>query len=283
MLDLQKLQQLDTPPSPYDPGENIWTDPYLAERMLEAHLSPQTDAASYRPWKINAICNFLPLAMKLSSRAAIIDLGCGPGLYCAQLAAKGYRMTGLDQSPSALAYAKTIPANQDTRFMEQSYLQSFGENQYDAALLIYEDYGVLPPQDRMTLLENIHRALKPGGWLAFDVCSENAYRKRAGQNHIGRWSTFESGFWRPHPHAVLEKSFLYPDIKTSCDLTAVLDENGLSLYRVYQTFFDIQTLRQELAQSGFILSRVMSHLDGSPLTKETDAYALLAKTPQLKA
>jgi 2-polyprenyl-3-methyl-5-hydroxy-6-metoxy-1,4-benzoquinol methylase len=41
---------------------------------------------------------------------AILDLGCGPGLYTSRLARLGHTCTGIDFGPAAIAYARTAAA-----------------------------------------------------------------------------------------------------------------------------------------------------------------------------
>ena len=59
MFTFDDLLDVTRRPEPYEPGEELWNDPHISKMMLEAHLSPETDAASYRPEKIHAICEYL--------------------------------------------------------------------------------------------------------------------------------------------------------------------------------------------------------------------------------
>ena len=172
----------------------------------------------------------------------MIDLGCGPGLYCAKLSAAGFQMTGVDRSESSLAYARAHSGG--ARFIRQSYLETFGENKFDAAIMISQDYGVLSPGERKTLLENIAAALKPGGRFAFDVPSLKAYEERKA-NGKPNWYAAEAGFYRPHGHLVLEKPIAYPDIPAICDRISVLDAE-IKTYKFWQTFYTPETIGKEL-------------------------------------
>ena len=74
----------------------------------------------YRPEKIRALCEYLVPTMKLKQGDSIVDHGCGPGLYCSQLAQKGLRLTGIDRSKNSIAYAKDH--DKDTNYILSSYL-----------------------------------------------------------------------------------------------------------------------------------------------------------------
>ncbi len=273
MFTVQDLLTADLAPAPYAPGAEFWDDPYIASQLLQAHLDPDTDQASYKPQTIAALCDRLPAAMGLAAGASIVDLGCGPGLYCAALARRGYRITGIDRSAGSLAYAAAHAPG--ASFRRASYLQPFGGQTFDAALMISQDYGVLNPQQRQTLLRNIHAALKPGGQFAFDVPSLHALELRtaAGKPY---WYTAPEGLFRPHPHAVLAKTAFYPALSALCDIYAVFDEQ-CTLYRFWQTFFSPDTLRAELAACGFAVQAVTAGLEGAPCTQTAPALGVICR------
>ena len=157
------------------------------------------------------ICSFLQRQMALKPGDRIADLGCGPGLYSAKLADAGHRVMGLDLSPTSIQYARAQIADgaNNPEYRVGSYLDWQETDGYDAALLIFEDYGVLAPAYRRTLLANIRRALVDGGVFALDVASLAALAARK-QQPVKSWYTQESGFWRPHSHLVLEEPLFTP-------------------------------------------------------------------------
>ena len=247
-------------PDLYVPGGELWNDPHIAKGMLQAHLAPDTDAASYRPEKMEAICGFLPRALGLKPGDSAVDLGCGPGLYCARLAALGYSMTGIDRSENSIRYAQAHESDLE-EYRLASYLEPFGEARYDAALMIWHDYGVLSPENRRLLLQNIRCALKPGGRFAFDVPTMAAYRQRM-EESTPKWYASDGGFWRPGRHFVLQETFFYPEQSALCDLYIVLDEDGTQVYRNWQTFFTPETIQRELEDVGFRVEQTLSSLQG---------------------
>lgn len=261
-------------PEPYEPGAELWNDPHISQMMLKAHLSQDSDAASYRQETIQAIVEYLSKEMGLKSGCSIADLGCGPGLYCSRLADKGFRMTGIDRSENSIRYAKKH--DKATNYIPASYLNPFGENQFDAALMVSQDYGVLSPQNRIILLGNVCKALKPNGWFAFDVCSMAAYQNRS-DTAASNWTVSDSGFWRPHKHVVLEKTILYPDISALCDLVTVVDSGGMEAYRIYQTFFSPDSIRLELEENGFRVEAIRSNLYGEKYSSASPEIGVLCR------
>ncbi len=262
-------------PELYVPGEELWNDAHIAKGMLQAHLAPDTDAASYRPERIRTICGHLPGALGLKPGDCVADLGCGPGLYCAQLAALGYFTAGIDRSESSIHYAREHASDREG-YRLASYLEPFGEACYDAAMMISQDYGVLSPENRQVLLANIRRALKPGGCFAFDVPTMAAYRRRLDESSA-KWYASESGFWRPGRHFVLQDTLFYQEQCALCDLYVVLDEGGTKVYRVWQTFFMPESITRELEKNGFAVEAVLSGLDGGAFDPASPEMGILCR------
>lgn len=273
MFTLDTFLAADRTPMLYETGSEFWNDPYISGQLLQAHLAADTDQASYRPETINAICQSLPAAMGLPAGAAIADLGCGPGLYCAALERQGFRMTGIDRSQSSLAYAKAHAPQ--AQFLQASYLQPFGQAQFDAAIMVSQDYGVLCPANRQTLLANLHTALKPSGFFAFDVSSLHAFAERTAAS-VPTWYTANGGLFRPHRHAVLQKTVFFPDHSALCDLYTVLDTQATT-YRFWQTFFSPQSIRAELESAGFRVTAVCSDLADTPFRDTSPALGIICQ------
>jgi len=259
----------------FTPGAELWNDHHISGEMLKAHLAPDTDAASYKPDTIAAICRYLPVVMGLKEGAEIIDLGCGPGLYARELCKQGFSVTGIDRSASSIDYARKLNAGRQAVFVNDSYLKPFGINSFDAAIMISKDYGVLSPNSRKALLFNIHSALKPGGYFALDVHSVNDFA-RLQKSAAPHWEAAQSGFWRPHPHLAISKTCFYPDQSVACDVHAVLDED-FTVYRIWQTYYSPESIEEELQMAGFVIRAVWSNLKGDPLVEDSMALGILCQ------
>lgn len=106
----------------------------------------------------------------------IIDVGCGCGhatLALAHIVGPAGFVLGVDISGPMLAVAQDHAAAQNltnVRFMEaDAQIHDFGAQSFDA---IFSRFGVMFFEDAVAAFANLHRALKPGGRLAF-VCVRN--------------------------------------------------------------------------------------------------------------
>ena len=277
-LDLEKLLALQQKPRPFETGEPLfWTDPHISRQMLAAHLDPNTDAASRRPETIARSVDWIVRELALSPGAAVLDLGCGPGLYAARLSERGLKVTGVDFSQRSIAYAKQYARDHHLgiTYRCQDYLGLEDESCYEAALLIYGDFCPLSPDQRRTLLANIHRALKPQGALVLDVSRhdpQNPDRARTS------WSVAMTGFWRPTPHLVLEQTFSYPEQALQLDQYIVVERDGThAIYRVWRQEYTRETIAAELAAGGFEVQRLVGDLTGMPDAEDSAWIGITAR------
>jgi SAM-dependent methyltransferase len=271
MLDLNRLQQLQQRPEPFEPGEPLfWDDPHISKHMLASHLNPNTEAASRPPQTIDRMVAWLVQTLDLHPGDAVLDLGCGPGLYAARLAAHGLRVTGVDYSRRSIDYATQYASDHglDITYRYQNYLTLEDELAYDAALLIYGDYCALGPDQRSQLLRNVHRALVQGGRFALDVTTR-ACRARHGVRCA--WYAVDTGFWKPGPHVVLEQGFDYPEQSIYLDQYVAIESDGtLSVYRNWFQDYTPGAIQAELVAGRFAVQGVWGDLTGTPYAEGSE-------------
>jgi SAM-dependent methyltransferase len=262
---IQQLIELQKKPEPFTPGEPLfWDDPHISKQMLDVHLNPDIDAASRKPETIDRSVKWLIETLGLKPGVSLLDLGCGPGLYASRFAQAGFHVTGVDYSRRSIEYASNHAKENGLQitYRYQNYLELNDENSYDAAFLIYGDFCPLNPEQRSTLLQNIHRALKPGGHFVLDVSTREHRQKHGNRN---AWYAAESGFWKSGPHLVLEEGFDYPEQSIWLDQYTVVEADGkVSVYRNWFQDYTPETITEELAQGGFAVESLWGDLTGEP-------------------
>jgi len=270
LIDLQKK------PEPFTPGEPLfWNDPHISKQMLKVHLDPNTEAASRKPETIDRSVNWMIETLGLMTSASLLDLGCGPGLYASRFARAGFHVTGVDYSRNSIEYAGQYAKENDLDIMYryQNYLELDDENLYAAAFLIYGDFCPLSPEQRSTLLKNIHRALKPNGYFVLDVTTRECRRTHGTKNG---WYAAETGFWKPGPHLVLEEGFDYPDQSIWLDQYTTIEADGkVSVYRNWFQDYTPETISAELEQGGFSVESVWGDLKGGPYAPASEWIGLV--------
>ena len=251
-------------------ADRFWDDPHIASRMLAAHLDPTTDAASRRPEFMDRSAAWI--ASLVPSGAALLDLGCGPGLYGRRFSDLGLQVTGVDLSASSIAYARAHDLSGDYRVL--NYLALDVEAAFDIATLIWCDYGALTTDERLELLPRVARALKPGGLFVLDVFTP---RYLAEITEGTSWHHHEEGgFFSPRRHLEFALTARYGD-RVGLHRHVIVEPEGVRELNIWDTCFTRQELVDEVAPW---FSEVESFDDviGAPFTGEAETICCVLRS-----
>ena len=136
--------------------------------------------------------DFLINELGLAPGATILDVGCGTGRHTIALAARGYRMTGLDLSAAMLAKAaeKARAAQLQVTLVHASATNFSFTEPFDSAICLCEGaFGLLsqvddPIEQPLAILTNISRSLRPEAMVIFTVLNGAAMLRRYQQADI---------------------------------------------------------------------------------------------------
>lgn len=110
---------------------------------------------------------------------SIIDIGCGPGLYCVEFLKQGKEVVAIDLAENMLTIAKdhikkhASDKNDKISYLHANYLEHSFDQQYDAACLMgFFDYIIKPVEVFEKLKKDINKEVyasfpKDGGFLAW--------------------------------------------------------------------------------------------------------------------
>lgn len=250
-MDFTDVIEFTKKPQLYAEGNAVmWTDPHISKQLLNIHLNPDIDLASRRRSSIESSMDWI-LDSVNKEKMNILDLGCGPGLYCEIMAERGHKVTGVDFSRNSIEYARkeAMKKGLDIEYVNQNYLELCEENKYDFVMMVFTDFGVLKPHEREILIRNVYRALKPGGAFIFDVLSDRNLETKVSER---TWEMEESGFWKESPYLIISDSFLYPNEKVILYQHIVMDDSdNFDVYRFWTHFFAFYDLKKMLEPEGF--------------------------------
>jgi len=114
----------------------------------------------------------------------VIDLGCGSGIWAAELLSAGYEVVGVDASAEMLALARSRAPDAELR---QGSLHDVRLPPCAAITAIGECVNYFGPPSLELLFRRAHAALEPDGLLVFDAAApgrEPQLRRRA--RHEGK-------------------------------------------------------------------------------------------------
>ncbi|HUX19926.1 MAG TPA: methyltransferase domain-containing protein [Spirochaetia bacterium] len=228
--------------------ESFWREPYVSEQILDAHLDPSNDDASRRGITVSRSSRWI--ADLVEPKARLLDLGCGPGLYCESFYRWELQVTGLDYSTTSIDYAKKrageLNHQIDYRLADYRSCELPGPN--EIITLIYGGFCCITNAERDDLLRRVRAALVPGGLFVFDVFTSEYVERTP----VSWYLKLKDGFWRPGLHLVVERKFEFPYADTHLDRYVVADiKHGVLTYNLWKHYYTQESLTKVLEDAGF--------------------------------
>lgn len=272
------LKKLAVRPEPHSlmTVSELWTRPHIARQMLVYHLDQDTHLASRPIAVIEEMVAWLDQELCLEGKR-VCDLGCGPGLYSSRMAQRGASVTGVDFSPTSIAYAESQVATTDSKvdYLLADYLNDELPTGFDVVTLIYYDYCALSPVDRRALLRRIRSMLNPGGCLVMDVLAVSAFTEIREQLTLEE--QLMGAFWSDSDYVGIHRSWVYPEETLSLDHYVIVEPSGHWEILNWMQFFSPDGLVEELEEAGLAVRRLMGSLAGVPLTKDSTEIGVIAE------
>ncbi len=259
---LERLLAAPHPPRPWEDEHQIpWHDPAFSQRMLQVHLDPSTHMASRNPELIDRHIDWLESQIPAGSH--VLDVGCGPGLYCHELARRGHRATGFDFAPAPLEWARTKSQSEklDCHFLNHDLTKlpddftTLIEGPLDAVTFWFGEFNSFSPAMVREFLPKLKSCLRRGGKFILEYQPDDIFVKEESTD----WSVVNSSVFCDRPHLWLQEFGYDEDSDTEVHVHWILETESGSLQRYVQchkAWTDTQLLAL-LAEAGF--SEPMMH------------------------
>ncbi|NJD04119.1 MAG: class I SAM-dependent methyltransferase [Ruminiclostridium sp.] len=178
----------------------------------------------------------------------ILDLGCGTGSFCMEMAARGYEMIGIDLSPEMLscAQAKALDKKLDILYLNQDITCFELYGTVDAIVCLMDTLNYITyKNDIKHVLNLVNNYLNPGGLFIFDLNSRYKLENILGNNVFCNNDSDVAYIWQNS----------YDKTKGICrfDLTFFIESNGK--YKRfdeehYERAYDPEEIRKMILSSG---------------------------------
>jgi SAM-dependent methyltransferase len=108
--------------------------------------------------------------LALEAGMEVLDLACGHGRIANRLAERGCRVTGLDVTPLFLELAQNDARERgvDVEYVEGDMRSLPWAERFDRVVIWFTSFGYFVDDENRQVLEEAHRALRPGGLLAIE-------------------------------------------------------------------------------------------------------------------
>ena len=279
-MKLLDLAARPLPSLPWHEGDNIpWDDPAFSARMLRAHLSQAHDAASRRATTIDRQVAWLHHAVLGEQPTAILDLGCGPGLYASRLARLGHRCVGIDFSPASIAHASAEATGEGLacRYQQADLRTADFGTGYGLVMLIFGELNVFPRPAAHQILTKAHAALATGGILVLEPHTFTAIQEIGQQPRS--WYTAPGGLFADEPYLCLEEHFWHAALNVATTRYFIADLASGTVTRHAQSFqaYTEVEYRDLLRECGFTAIAFHPTLTGDPTPDQPNLCAIVAR------
>lgn len=173
----------------------------------------------------HAFMKRLTSRLNLAANASIMDLACGRGRHSLYLNTLGYDVTGVDLSPSSIAFAKATlrTSLQDTTkavvpalgSLDPARIQFYVHNmtvpfhtKFDAVFNLFTSFGYFEdPADNLRTIQAIKENLKANGRAVIDFMNAPVVIK----NLVAQNTKTEEGITF-HQHRYVKNNYIYKEI-----------------------------------------------------------------------
>ena len=128
------------------------------------------------PEEIHREVDFIADALQLRNGMNILDVGCGPGRHALELAARKYRVTGIDISRKLIHAARRKA--EDSQISGATFIRADMRHMtftraFDAAISVFTSFGYFSEADNERVIRNVASALRPGGRFLLDIINKD--------------------------------------------------------------------------------------------------------------
>ncbi|MBU8871057.1 MAG: class I SAM-dependent methyltransferase [Gemmatimonadales bacterium] len=221
-----------------------WHNPEFSSRMLDVHLDPTTHMASRAPEIISRHVTWLEEQLNVTTdlvRPAdgfrILDVGCGPGLYCHEQAKRGMPSTGFDFAPAPLAWAEETAITEkldcnflttDLTHLPDDFAEQVGPQ--EAITFWFGEFHSFTAEQVADFLPRLAQCLVPGGLFILEYQPWDLFV----QEDSNDWSCHEKSVFSDEPHLWLQEFGWDPDTNTEVHVHWILTEKSGTLQRYVQ-------------------------------------------------
>lgn len=220
---------------------------------------------------------YLDRIRALGSRA-VVDLGCGTGVFAADAAALGVDVIGIDPSSAMIDACRTRdPMGRVTWIVGDAASLASGSADLMVMMGHVAQYFVDDEEWQQTLTD-CHRALRPGGHLTFECRNpaDRAWERWTKDATFERLQHPDGGWFESWAEVVSIKGDPEAPIETHAGHTTLPDGEHLVAHETLR-FRRLDEITSALEAAGFAVESVLGNWDSSPCRPDSPEMIVLAR------
>ena len=228
-------------------------------------------AGMYPPEFTRLQADFLVKALRLEAGARVLDVPCGEGRLALDLAARGFRLHGVDLTPAYIdtARARARERGLGAEFAVADMRDLPGDGSFDGAFCFGNSFAYLDDAGNFEFLKAVAASLRPGGRLVLDypLVLETVS------------SVFIENSWHTLQDMLCLRAGSYDPVRGRADVRYTFIDGATrevkeASYRVYA----YRQLAELLGEAGFGAVEGLGSLGGQPFKlKDRELYVVATR------
>jgi SAM-dependent methyltransferase len=243
--------------------------------MLAEHLDDRHDLASRRGATIDAHVRWLEQICRAEA-GRVLDLGCGPGLYLARFASRGWSCVGVDIAPAAIEFAKehAVQTGADCEYVLGDFRDAPVRGSFDLVVCLFGELSTVPRDDLQLVLERVGHLLTSRGRAVIELSTRTGVRRK-GEGPVS-WFTATGGLFASSEHVVLRESGWFEEQEASVERWWVIDSfSNRPRMLGSTTWWHGARLDAVLKTAGLVIENRYGDLSGALPTDDDDFETLV--------
>jgi SAM-dependent methyltransferase len=214
--------------------------------------------------------DFLEEYLELGAGDHVLDVPCGNGRHAIELARRGYRATGVDQSEDFLEIARAASDGLPVEWRRSDMRDLPWEEAFDGAFCWGNSFGYLDREGVRLLLGSLNRALRPGSRFVADIPT-------VAESLL---SGLKERQWHKAGDIYVLSDARYDASAARLDIDyTFLREGATETRRATSYIFTAGELRHLFASEGWEVEAMLGSLDGAGYTLGAPSLTLVAGKP----
>lgn len=222
---------------------------------------------------VDGICQLLGL----EPGSRVLDLCCGTGRHSLELASRGYRVTGVDLNDAYIDEARATARERglDAEFVVADSRQFVRHREFDAVVNLFTSFGYFDAlMDDLLVLQNALSSLVPGGRLLIETTGKEIVARRG-----SRRSWMRVGGDDSDDLSLYEEAVVGAYERVELQWIRVRPDGRRSTKHLSIRLYSAVELASLLREAGFIETRLLGSLHGTPYDSRATGLVTLSRTP----
>jgi len=183
----------------------------------------------------------------------VLDLCCGPGRHSAELASRGFNVTGVDKS--AFLLSKAMQRSAGVEWVHEDMREFVRPDSFDLAINMFTSFGYFDDKNEdIRVLRNIHESLRDGGVLIMEMM---------GKEYLAKVFQPTVSVKTPDGSVFVQRHEVFDDWSRIRNEWILVSDGRAKTFNFHHTVYSAQELKDRLCSAGFDTVTIYGDMDGN--------------------